>query len=182
MKTRSHEIGCYNDCIRLKFDRHLGSTAAEVPVKFQSDWKSLNLNLMASETSRDLAARRLTVYWIEALGGRSFNNKMSHHQSLFFIYGWARYHQPMRKDFTYETSPLIGLGLAQPWNVSSHWLIALAQSWIRNPALMKSWSCKMWISNCLIALKFGRPHCICLTHCGLVTSYGDIDLSQHRLM
>ena len=41
-------IGCYNDCIALKFDRHFGSTATEVPVKFQSDWKSLNPNLAAS--------------------------------------------------------------------------------------------------------------------------------------
>ena len=30
------------------FDRHLGSSAAEVPAKFQSDWKSLNPNLAAS--------------------------------------------------------------------------------------------------------------------------------------
>ena len=44
----SREIGCYNDSIALKFDRHLGSTAAEVPVKFQSDWKCLNPNLAAS--------------------------------------------------------------------------------------------------------------------------------------
>ena len=40
MKSRSHEIGCYNDHIALKFDRHLGSAAAEMSVKFQSDWKS----------------------------------------------------------------------------------------------------------------------------------------------
>ena len=42
------EIGCYNDRIALKFDTHLGSAAAELPVKFQSDWKSLSLNLAAS--------------------------------------------------------------------------------------------------------------------------------------
>ena len=32
----------------LKFDRHIGSTAAEVPVKFQSDRTILNTNLAAS--------------------------------------------------------------------------------------------------------------------------------------
>ena len=35
-------------CTVLKFDRHLGSAAAEVPVKFQSDWESFNPNLAAS--------------------------------------------------------------------------------------------------------------------------------------
>ena len=32
----------------MKFDRHLGSGAAEALVKFQRDWKSLNPNLTAS--------------------------------------------------------------------------------------------------------------------------------------
>ena len=32
----------------MKFDSDLGSAAAVVPVKFQSDWKSLNPNLAAS--------------------------------------------------------------------------------------------------------------------------------------
>ena len=36
------------DLIALKFDRHFGSTAAEVPVKFQSDSTVLNTNLAAS--------------------------------------------------------------------------------------------------------------------------------------
>ena len=34
VKSRSREIGCCNDRITLNFDRHLGSAAAEVPVKF----------------------------------------------------------------------------------------------------------------------------------------------------
>ena len=38
----------YNNRIALKFDRYFGSAAAEVPVKFQSNWKSLNPNLAAS--------------------------------------------------------------------------------------------------------------------------------------
>ena len=48
VKSPGREIGCYNDRIALKVDGHLGSAAAEVPVKFQSDWKSLNSNLAAS--------------------------------------------------------------------------------------------------------------------------------------
>ena len=48
MKSRSHEIGWYDDRIALKFDRLLGGTAAEGSVKFQSDWKSLNPNLAVS--------------------------------------------------------------------------------------------------------------------------------------
>ena len=34
--------------VALKFDRHIGSTAVEVPVKFQSDRTILNTNLAAS--------------------------------------------------------------------------------------------------------------------------------------
>ena len=48
VKSRSREIECYNDRFAMKFDRHLGSAAAVLPVKFQSDWKSLNPNLPAS--------------------------------------------------------------------------------------------------------------------------------------
>ena len=43
--SRSREIGCYDYRITLKFDRHLDSSAAEMPVKFQSDQKSLNPRL-----------------------------------------------------------------------------------------------------------------------------------------
>ena len=48
IKSRSYEIGTLNCRIALKFDRHIGSNAAEVPVKFQSDRKILNTNLAAS--------------------------------------------------------------------------------------------------------------------------------------
>ena len=41
VKFQNREIACYNDRMALKFDRHLGSAAAWVPVKFQSNWKSL---------------------------------------------------------------------------------------------------------------------------------------------
>ena len=48
VKSRSREIGWYNDRIVLKFDRHLDSTACYVFIKCQSDWISLNPNLVAS--------------------------------------------------------------------------------------------------------------------------------------
>ena len=41
-------IGVENCPIALKFDRHLGSTAVDVAVKFQSDQAILNTNLAAS--------------------------------------------------------------------------------------------------------------------------------------
>ena len=43
----SREIGCHDDLITVKFDRYLGSAAAEMPIIFQSDLKNLNLNLAA---------------------------------------------------------------------------------------------------------------------------------------
>ena len=54
VKSRSHEIGTLNCRIALKFDRHIGSTAAEVPVKFQSDRIILNTNLAASRLNEIL--------------------------------------------------------------------------------------------------------------------------------
>ena len=42
VKSRSREIGCFNDPIALEFDRYVGSTAAEDPVKFQSYKKMIN--------------------------------------------------------------------------------------------------------------------------------------------
>ena len=48
VKYRSHEIGTLNCRIALKFDRHIGSNATKVPVKFQSDRTILNTNLVAS--------------------------------------------------------------------------------------------------------------------------------------
>ena len=49
VKTRSHEIGTLNGRIAVKFDRPIGSIAAEVPVKFQSDRTIQNTNLAASK-------------------------------------------------------------------------------------------------------------------------------------
>ena len=42
MKSRSHEIECYNDGIAQRFDGHLRSFAAELPVNYQNDWIQLN--------------------------------------------------------------------------------------------------------------------------------------------
>ena len=53
-EVRSREIGCYNDCLAIKYDTHFDSTVADVPVKFQSDWKSLNPNLTASRLRESL--------------------------------------------------------------------------------------------------------------------------------
>ena len=49
----------------MKYDRQLGGAAADVPAKFQSGRKSPNPNLV--EISRDLAVRRPSAWWLEAL-------------------------------------------------------------------------------------------------------------------
>ena len=54
VRFRSHEIGTLNCRIALKFDRHIGSTTAEVSVKFQSDRTILNTNLAASRVDEIL--------------------------------------------------------------------------------------------------------------------------------
>ena len=48
VKFRSLEIGCHDYRIVLKFDRHLGTDAADVPAKFQSDCNNVNSNPAAS--------------------------------------------------------------------------------------------------------------------------------------
>ena len=48
VKSRSRAIGCYDDRIAVKFGRHLGSAAADVPVKFHCDWKRINIYHAAS--------------------------------------------------------------------------------------------------------------------------------------
>ena len=52
VKTRSHEIGCHDYRAALKFDRNLGSAAAEDAAKFQSDWKSLSMNPRLQDFTR----------------------------------------------------------------------------------------------------------------------------------
>ena len=62
MKSWNREIGDLSYHIALKFDRHIGSSAAEVPVKCQSCQTFLN-KCHSFETSRDLAIRRIIRYW-----------------------------------------------------------------------------------------------------------------------
>ena len=60
--------------------RHLGSAAAEIPVKFQSDWKSLNTNIAASRLNEILwyhwvslvTTRRRRSAWRRMLSGAFF--------------------------------------------------------------------------------------------------------------
>ena len=54
VKSRSHKIPSFTFPITLKFDRHLGSAAANIPVKCQSDTIIINFNLPASRLHRDL--------------------------------------------------------------------------------------------------------------------------------
>ena len=51
-KSQRREIRVQTFPIALKFDKHIGNGAAEIPVKSQSDTES------GLETSRDLAIRR----------------------------------------------------------------------------------------------------------------------------
>ena len=41
----------YTNWIALTFDMHLDRPAVEIPVKFQRDWKTLNMNIGASASS-----------------------------------------------------------------------------------------------------------------------------------
>ena len=45
MKSRNREIGSLNNRIALRCDRDIDSSAAELPVNFQSDRTILNTNL-----------------------------------------------------------------------------------------------------------------------------------------
>ena len=47
-EVSKHRDWVYTDRVALKFDRHLGSAAAEVPVNFVNECKSLNPILAAS--------------------------------------------------------------------------------------------------------------------------------------
>ena len=75
VKSRSREIECYNERVALKFDRLLGSTAAEVPVKFQSDWKCLTQNLVASRLHDILWEDVLPLSKIEVMSPTKPDNK-----------------------------------------------------------------------------------------------------------
>ena len=57
VKSWSLLIGCYNDRIALKFEKHFRSAAADVSLKFQSDWIGLNPNLAASRLHDEILRR-----------------------------------------------------------------------------------------------------------------------------
>ena len=67
MKFRSRKIDSLNYCIALRFHRHIGNSAAQVPVKFHSD-RTIIYQSRGFETSPDLTIRRLIGYWNRALG------------------------------------------------------------------------------------------------------------------
>ena len=62
VNSRSREIGCYNDCTALKFDRHLGRGARQISKHLEKSKPESH----GFETSRDLAVRRPSAWWIEA--------------------------------------------------------------------------------------------------------------------
>ena len=61
-KSWSREIGNLSYHMALKFDKHVGRTAAKVHVKFGSDRTILSTNL-AALSLWDLRIRRLIGYW-----------------------------------------------------------------------------------------------------------------------
>ena len=65
--SQSREIGCYNDHITLKFDRHLGSTAAQGACQISEWLEKSKPESCGFDTSQDLVVRRLTTLWSEAL-------------------------------------------------------------------------------------------------------------------
>ena len=73
VKSSSHGILVKTFPITLKFDSHLGSSAAEMPVKFQSDYDQYNIQSCGIDTSQDLVVRHLTTQWIEALVSHSIS-------------------------------------------------------------------------------------------------------------
>ena len=58
VKILSRKIQIQTFQIAVKFDRDLGSSAAEMPVKFQRDTVNIASNI---ENLRDLVVRRLTT-------------------------------------------------------------------------------------------------------------------------
>ena len=85
MKSRSREIDSLNYRIALRFNRHIDSSAAQVPVKFQSDW-TIIYQIRGFGTSRDLTIRRLFGYWNRALGGPvSTSDKTSYCEILWSL-------------------------------------------------------------------------------------------------
>ena len=63
VKSRWRDIECWNIRVALKFDRHVGSGAGDVPVKFQSDRTILNPNPAASrQLEMRVYGARIKIY------------------------------------------------------------------------------------------------------------------------
>ena len=86
VKTRSRDIGCYNDRVLLKFDRHLGS-AADVLVKFQSDWKSVHMNLAASRLLVQAICAQKPLNQAKLSTSMKLSTMLGHHMGINFRYG-----------------------------------------------------------------------------------------------
>ena len=157
MKFRSHEIGTLNCRIALKFDRHIGSNAAEVPVKFQSDRTILNTNLAASrlygilrkDVFSDIETGLWSLWscWIishyctqsnkRSLQTRHFNSKV---ETLVFVSGKA--------NFVYKESRMvISINV---WKGRTVWISRYLWGWIDNYI---SWSLIHAPENLLVVLK-----------------------------
>ena len=84
---RSHVLKTWysmvNIHIVLKFDRHPSSTAAEMPVRFQCNWKPLCRNLLAVKLQETLEYMpQLHTWWLEAPGSLCYGTCMTreHHR------------------------------------------------------------------------------------------------------
>ena len=98
VKSQSRKIGCNSGRIVLKFERHLGSAAAEVPIKIQSDWTGVKPNLAASrlcgKTSYSVVNRSPGSIGLVGFFGTAFSilslltwrcKRQGHQQAWYFI-------------------------------------------------------------------------------------------------
>ena len=83
MKCWSRKIGCYNNCVVLQCGGHFGNAAAKVSVKFQSDWKSLNLTLSASRLHKFLVDGKTPIRLVNR--SPSVYAKKYNHYSCFTV-------------------------------------------------------------------------------------------------
>ena len=64
MKSRSSEIGCCDDCIALKFDKHLGSICCRRACQMSERLKKSKPKSNSFETSKDIVVWRPSALWI----------------------------------------------------------------------------------------------------------------------
>ena len=65
-KPRSHDIYGKTFPIALKLDRHIGSSANEMPIEFQSN--AIIITISQLRNSRNLTVRRPSALWLKAQG------------------------------------------------------------------------------------------------------------------